>query len=115
MKESRRVRRAAEWSEIVACWRASGETSKEFASRHGLNAGTLLWWSSRLLRQGAFAPSSRSRPKASAFEEVVVTSSVMPSGTNRMEVVTRGGRVVRWEGAVDVGSLREVLQAVESC
>jgi hypothetical protein len=55
------------------------------------------------------------RQKASAFEEVVVTGNAMASTSMRMEVVTRGGRVVRWEGSVDIGSLREVLQAVESC
>ena len=115
MKEPRRNRHATEWSEIVARWRASGETSKEFASRHGLNNGTLLWWSSRLSKQSAVTRRRAPGQKGSAFEEVMVTGVAMPSTTMRMEVVTRGGRVVRWEGSVDVGSLREVLQAVESC
>src|SRR5689334_14767943 len=95
MKESRRVRQAEEWREIVARWRESGERSKEFASRHGLNAGTLLWWSSRLSTRSAGEFAGGPRPKTAAFQEVVVTGVATPATPSRIEIVTRGGRVVR--------------------
>ena len=36
------------WQQRVASWRASGQTADEFAAEHGLAAGTLRWWASRL-------------------------------------------------------------------
>ena len=41
-------RNRAQWREIVSQWKASGEPAKSFASRKGLNAGTMKWWSYRL-------------------------------------------------------------------
>jgi len=106
----------AEWSRVVASWRASGETSKAFAARHGLNAGTLLWWSCRLSKTGA----KRSRrtiatPKQPAFTQVRVTSTPAAREAGRMEVVTRTGRVIRWEGVADADALRTAVRVVESC
>lgn len=43
--------KASEWEARVASWRASGLTSKEFSSRHGYSASSLLWWSSQLRRK----------------------------------------------------------------
>lgn len=39
------------WQGRVASWRASGLTADEFAARHGVAAGTLRWWASRLKRE----------------------------------------------------------------
>ena len=41
------------WKKRVASWRASGETAKRYSAGRGWSAGTLLWWSSRLGREGA--------------------------------------------------------------
>ena len=116
MNTKRRGRNsAAEWSKIVASWRASGETSRIFAERHGLSAKTLLCWSSRLLKESERSRRAKSPAKTPGFTRVRVTStSVAPEG-GRMEVVARGGRVIRWEGSVDADALRAALQAVESC
>ena len=75
MKDTRRGRQtAAEWSKVIAHWRASGETSKVFAARHGLNAGTLLWWSARLPKEQVGIKPAKPRGRGAAFTEVRVTS-----------------------------------------
>ena len=38
-------RSRAQWRDIVGKWKASGESAGSFASRNGLNAGTMKWWS----------------------------------------------------------------------
>jgi len=116
MKDARRGRQtAAEWSKVIAQWRASGETSKVFAARHGLNAGTLLWWSARLPKEGAGGKRTKPRVREPGFAEVRVRRGPTESARGRVEVVTRSGRVVRVEGAVDARALRAVIEVVESC
>ncbi|MDD9972078.1 MAG: hypothetical protein OXR73_37880 [Myxococcales bacterium] len=116
MSEARRSRKAAdEWSEVVARWRASGETSKVFAARHGVKAGTLLWWSSRLPKEGLERQRVKRRGREPEFTQVRVKSAPTADARGRVEVVTRSGRVVRVEGVVDAGALRAVIEAVESC
>ncbi len=39
---------AERWRRHVAGWRRSGQTARIYAAVHGLSAGTLKWWSSRL-------------------------------------------------------------------
>ena len=49
-----KARRTGEdWTRHVSAWRSSGMTSKAYAAEHGLKAKTLLWWSSKLKRDGA--------------------------------------------------------------
>jgi len=119
-KKSRRVRRsAAEWSEIVQSWKASGETAEEYASRHGLNAGTLGWWRSQLSKQSDHAEGSRPRggvgrkKPTSSFAEVVVRSPTAVESP--LEVVAPSGYRVVVRGRVDSASLRIVLQVLSTC
>ena len=37
-----------EWARLVARWRASGESGRRFAERHGLSTTTLYTWGRRL-------------------------------------------------------------------
>jgi hypothetical protein len=46
------------WKKRVASWRASGETAEEFSAGRPWSAKTLLWWSSRLGREGARSPTA---------------------------------------------------------
>jgi len=51
MTAKRRTR--AEWRRVVASWRRSGLTAREFAAAHGLSEGTLRWWSWALRSRSA--------------------------------------------------------------
>ena len=111
-KTPKQRRPASEWSELIAQWQASGVTARVFAEQHGLNAGTLCWWRTRLRKRETSAKAASSR--ARSFTEVrVAKAATDPAGG--MEVVARSGRVIRLQGAVDSQALVAVLKAVEQC
>jgi transposase len=92
----------ARWEAQVRRWRASGQTAREFALRHGLNANTLRWWASRLGRDAAARP---------GFVEVTLAAPVVEG---RVEIVVRDGLSIRVSGAFDETVLRRVLAIVEA-
>lgn len=119
-------RTAAQWAEVVKRWKDSGLPSKAFAEREGLNARTLVWWSSELRRRDKRKrrPARPARRRSSsAFSEVRVVQRPTPqpatpaagAPASSIEVQSRSGRVVRAVGAVDREALAAVLEVVESC
>ena len=48
--------RREEWAKRVRRWRRSRLTAREFAARAGVNAGTLMYWASRLKKETAGTP-----------------------------------------------------------
>jgi hypothetical protein len=110
-RKRRSNRLASEWRELVAQWEASTETASSFCARHGIGRGSLYMWKSRLQREGVVRD---------AFVPVTVRAgSVEERATNGcegwVEVVARGGRMVRVHGAVGASVLSQVLEAVERC
>lgn len=111
-------RTAAQWAEVVKRWKESELSSGAFAKREGLNARTLVWWSSELRRRGKGKQRTRrSRRSSPAFSDVRVVQqpTAQPAAAasepvSSIEVQSRSGRVVRAVGAVD----REAL-AVLRC
>ena len=111
------VRRpAAEQARVVEKWSKSGLSGKRFAAAEGLAGSTLYGWGAEL-RGGKQA--SRDGAKVhSAFAEVRVMRKrphERESERVRLEVVARGGRVIRVLGGVDSELLLTVLRAVERC
>ena len=49
-------RSRAEWLEIIAAFRESGETAARFAARRGLKVSTLQWWTWRLAAEVRLVP-----------------------------------------------------------
>lgn len=95
--------KASEWEARVASWRASGLTSKEFSSRQGYSASSLLWWSSQLGRKRAAKSSKPSEVRLARVIRAPGTSSPAPSVLIEFE----GARV-----AVGAGTSAETLRAV---
>lgn len=98
-----RKRTAAERAELVARWRASGKTAREFGARHGVKSTALYAWSK-----------VASRSAAPAFVEVQVAAGALTEAP-AVEVLLAGGRVVRVREVVDPRVLRSVVEALESC
>jgi hypothetical protein len=117
MAEQRRRRPhrgAAEWAKIIASWRASGLSGREFADAHDVGVASLYGWAARLDLE---PPGPLMAP---AFAEIRVADAAPRSTkaegpTARIEVVARSGRVIRVVGAVDADALRVVLEVAERC
>jgi hypothetical protein len=115
-KRERRSR--AEWGEEVRQWKASGRSADEYATARGLNAGTLLVWSSKLRgecrhegRSGITETLKFVPVRVAEREDALNSGSQGDDG--RIEIVFGNGRMVRITGDVSARALSAVLEVVE--
>lgn len=109
---SRRSRRSrADWAKEVRRYRASGQGAAEYAAAHGLNAGTLSVWASKLGK--SYAPER----KEGRFLPVRVIGGegarAHEERLGEVEVTLRNGWRVRVAGEVPPEGLVELLQLME--
>jgi transposase-like protein len=112
-------RSKAEREELVAKWRASGQSVYQFAAEHGLANSSLYQWvqAGKRRAQAKKKTGSRKRGPSSkaAFAEVSVVGQT-PARPQAMTVTLRGGHSVTFEGAtVDLAWLESVLKVVSAC
>jgi transposase len=105
------------WREHVAGWKSSGLSLRLYSERHGLKAGTLGYWNSRLKAQAADAPACSAGPETGAtFLAVHVADpavSVPEPRNEGVELVLPGGYVVRIGRGFDAVTLDRLLDVVE--
>ena len=105
------------WRDHVASWKSSGLSLRLYSERHGLKAGTLGYWNSRLKAQAADALISSAGPEAGAtFLAVHVADpavSVPEPRNEGVELVLPGGYVVRIGRGFDAVTLDRLLDVVE--
>lgn len=118
-KGSTQTARAREMRGVLRRWAASGLTQREFAEREGIALSTLTWWRF-VLRDDAVvsspprrSPARESRASTPRFIEVQVSPS-SPVVAPALEVVLRGGQVVRVVAGFDAATLRAIVAALES-
>lgn len=102
-----RRRDAEEWLAIARDVRASGQSVKAYASRHGYVANTLAWWCSELGRRERTDPVTRVAERSSAFVPVVVKGAP-PVGADPI-LVEMGKVVVRLPCSYSPASLAELI------
>jgi len=113
------AQREAHWRQVVDRCRKSGLTRSAFCRREGINDNALTWWvrvlreRDRARRPAAAAKSKQRHRPRSAFVPVRVVPAVPASGAGSMEVVARGGRVVRVQTGFDPALLQRVVAALE--
>jgi len=122
--------RARAMRRVLARWERSGLTLRAFGQREGIAPGTLGWWRHVLRRQGAAPqpPSSRRAGRRGAaaalapgetalpvecFVEVRGVPGVAGAPAGGIEILLRGGHVVRVPVGIARGALREVVAALE--
>src|SRR6185503_3055609 len=96
----------AQWKQCVAQWKKSGLTAEVFGAQHGLNPGTLRWWSSALRR-----PVARAARVGFARLVPLDTAPARPAESAMLEVVLASGRIVRVRQGFDVALLRDLVAA----
>jgi transposase len=114
----KRPRRSkAAWLEIVQRWRRSGQTAGQYAQRHGLHAGTLAVWGTKLRSELTTATEPVSEGAVAGFLPVRVVGAQARTDAQResaeLEVVLRNGRRVVVRGDVGNDTLRRLLELAE--
>jgi transposase len=112
MRQTRR-----EWARRVAAWRRSGQSAKEFAARAGVNASTLLWWSTKLRSDGVGAQAA-GRPRrpgggAQRLEPVALVELRGGVVEDRFELELGGGRHLRIPPGFDAAALERLLRVLQ--
>ncbi len=103
------------WRDHVARWKSM--SLRLYSERHGLKAGTLGSWNSRLKAQAADALTSLAGPEAAAtFLAVHVAEPALSAPDprdDRIELALPGGCVVRIGRGFDAETLDRLLDVVE--
>jgi hypothetical protein len=104
------------WQDHVAGWKNSGLSLRLYSERHGLKAGTLGYWNSRLKAQTADALTSSAGPEAMFLAVHVAEPAVSVSEPrdDRIELVLKGGSVLRVGRGFDAVTLDRLIDVVES-
>ena len=110
----KRPRRSkAAWLEIVQRWRRSGQTAGQYAQRHGLHAGTLAVWGTKLRSELTATTEPASAGSVAGFLPVRVVGAQSRTDAQHenaeLEVVLRNGRRVLVRGDVGSDTLRRLL------
>lgn len=104
--------RAAEWSERVSAWRASGQSAEEFAKAGGgYRAATLRWWASELARR-----SSPGKTRERRSRPTLTMARVVRPGTQVEDAIAIrvGSAVIAVHRGFDPQLLRDVMSALGS-
>jgi len=113
------------WRRMVAGWRASGLTVREYCSRHKLAEGNFYAWRRELARREPVARSGSTLPKdrlakrpgrgvRSSRPPLFVPLAVEGSlADTAVEVVLAGGQVLRVRPGCDRATLANVLAVLE--
>ncbi len=105
------------WRDHVAGWKSSGLSLRLYSERHGLKAGTLGYWNSRLKAQTADALTSSAGPEAAAMFLAVHVAEPAVSAPeprdDRIELVLKGGSVLRVGRGFDAVTLDRLIDVVE--
>ncbi len=103
------------WRDHVAGWKSSGLTLRLYSERHGLKAGTLGYWNSRLKAQTADALTSSAGPEAMFLAVHVAEPAVSAPEPrdDRIELVLKGGSVLRVGRGFDAVTLNRLIDVVE--
>jgi hypothetical protein len=103
------------WRDHVAGWKSSGLSLRLYSEEHGLKAGTLGYWNSRLKPQAADSLTSSAGPEATFLAVHVAEPAVSVSEPreDRIELVLKGGSVLRVGRGFDAMTLDRLLDVVE--
>ena len=105
--------RAREMRRVLARWQCSGLTLREFGKKHGIPPSTLSWWRRVFRHAGDEKGNGAAAGNPVVFTEVPPPTNV-PRTPSVLEIVLPSGHLVRVPAGADTGTLRRVLQALQT-
>jgi hypothetical protein len=105
---------------VLVAWASSGESMAAFARRHELTVQRLRWWKRWLMPTTTSAVDEGDALDATFLpvhvvgREVATEPIVDVSAAERLEVVVRGGRVIRVPDGFEPRTLARVVQTLEA-
>ena len=105
---------------VLEAWAASGQSMAAFARRHGLAVKRLRWWKRWLMPTTTSAHDEGDAldgtfvPVRVVGDEVATEPVVDVGAAERLEVVVRGGRVIRVPDGFEPRTLARVVQTLEA-
>lgn len=97
-------RKEQQWRQWIRQWQNSGQSVRDFCTRHALSQATFYAWR-RLLRQRD--------ADANPFVAVQVVADIPAPAATPLEVVLAGGRCLRVRTGFDAHTLRQLLAVLE--
>lgn len=97
---------------LVAQWRESGKSAREFAHDHGVTAWTLYYWRERLAALGQQTQPARNRPASLVPVQVVPDDKPVTDG--ELEVILATGDRLRVRATVATDTLRRVVDVLRT-
>ena len=110
---STRSVRARQMRRVLAHWRHSGLTLREFGEKRGIPLSTLSWWRRVFRHAGEEHVNGVAGENPVVFTEVPKPANV-PRTATVVEIVLHSGHLVRVPAGVDADTLQQVLQALQT-
>ena len=101
---------AAEWTERVRAWRASGLSASEFSKPFGYRGKTLCWWASELKRREHVKNPANDAAKVT-MARVRLTRQSAEADLAPISIAVGGAQIAVRRG-FDAALLREVVSAL---
>ena len=98
------------WSRHVGGWRSSGLSQAEYCRRHGIVAGSLARWSSKLKEESGVGKQLVEVDRSGTGQGLRAEGSA-----RAIELVVEGRYLLRLWPGTDGGHLRQVLSVLEDC
>ena len=105
--------RARQMRRVLARWKRSGLTLREFGEDRGIPLSTLSWWRRVFRHAGEELVNGAAGEDPVVFTEVPKPANV-PRTATVVEIVLRSGHLVRVPAGVDADTLQRVLQALQT-
>ena len=99
------------WRDLVARWRSSGQTARDFAEHHGVKPSTLSGWAWRLKREED-GEGERRGPQALAHVPTMIEVRTHTVAEGCFEIEVAGCRV-RVPPSFDDEALRRLMGVLE--
>ena len=115
------IRRQERWQELLERWQQSGWSQARFCRQRQIPLWQFAWWKKRLAATAPAVPAAPCGPAAGGrstatgdlFVAVGLSPTALPTGRDEVELTLRGGRVLRFDVALEPAKLLRLVVALE--